>query len=315
MLIATPPAEAHRPIDVLALGEAMVEFNEREPGSGLFVQGFGGDTSNCAVAAARLGARSAYLTHVGDDAFGDDLLALWQREQVDVSGVSRVGGGDTGVYFVRHGRDGHHFAYRRRGSPASAITPQALAGGQVERARWLHVSGISQAIGPSAHGTVAAAIERAGAAGTRVSYDLNFRPALWPAAQALAAARDTLPRTDLFFPSIDEVTALTGIADPGDVIRWAHDHGARWVALKLGVAGCKVSDGERTVHVAPHPVRAVDATGAGDCFAGALLARLSAGDALPVAARAANVAAALSTLGRGAVAPLPTWAAVSACLD
>ena len=77
------------------------------------------------------------------------------------------------------------------------------------------------------------------------------------------------------------------------------------VALKLGAAGCVMSSAAGARHVAPYPVQPVDATGAGDCYAGALLARLSTGDELPKAARAANVAAALSTQGYGAVAPLP----------
>ena len=67
--------------------------------------------------------------------------------------------------------------------------------------------------------------------------------------------------------------------------------------------------------VAPYPVQPVDATGAGDCYAGALLARLSAGDDLPQAARAANVAAALSTQGYGAVAPIPHWSDVRSKLE
>jgi 2-dehydro-3-deoxygluconokinase len=75
--------------------------------------------------------------------------------------------------------------------------------------------------------------------------------------------------------------------------------------LKLGAQGVLLDDGGSTHHVAPHPVRAVDATGAGDCFAGNLLARLCAGDDLEAAARYANAAAAVSVQGFGAVAPLP----------
>ena len=93
-------------------------------------------------------------------------------------------------------------------------------------------------------------------------------------------------------------------------MRWSHDQGAKTVALKLGAAGCMVSDAAGARHVAPYQVQPLDATGAGDCYAGALLARLSAGDELAQAARAANVAAALSTQGYGAVSPLPRWADV-----
>jgi len=301
-------------LDLIALGEAMVEFNQQQQGS-TYLAGFGGDTSNCVIAAARLGARAGYITQLGDDVFGDRLMALWQAECVDTRGVVRVAGGETGLYFVTHGEHGHRFSYRRAGSAASRMTPAALPAGLVEGARWLHVSGISQAISTSACDTVFEAIARARAAGTKVSFDLNFRPALWPEPRALAMARAALAQCDLFFPSVDEVQALTGLDGPDDIVRWSHDQGASMVALKLGAAGCVVSSGAGALAVAPYPVRPLDATGAGDCFAGALLARLSAGDELPRAARAANVAAALSTQGYGAVAPLPRWADVQSRLE
>jgi 2-dehydro-3-deoxygluconokinase len=297
-------------LDVVAIGEAMVEFNQQDADTGRYLAGFGGDTSNCAIAAARMGARSAYLTQLGDDVFGDELLALWHREGVDTRGVRRLAGGETGLYFVTHGRDGHRFSYRRTGSAASRMTPTTIAAGVVESARWLHCSGISQAISTSACDAVFEAIARARAAGTRVSYDLNFRLSLWPAPRALAIARATLAQCDLFFPSVDEIGALTRLSTPEDIVRWSHDQGVAMIALKLGAAGCMVSSAAGARLVAPYPVQPVDATGAGDCYAGALLARLSAGDELPEAARAANVAAALSTLGYGAVAPLPRWSDV-----
>lgn len=300
-------------LDVLAIGEAMVEFNKQDPTH--YLAGFGGDTSNCVIAAARMGAKTAYLTQLGDDVFADQLLALWQREGVDTRGVLHVAGAETGIYFVTHGPEEHRFSYRRAGSAASRMTPAGLPDGLLESARWLHCSGISQAISMSACETVFEAIARADAAGTRVSYDLNFRPSLWPASRALAVARATLAHCELFFPSLDEVAALTGLTEPEDIIAWSHAEGARMVALKLGARGSLVSTAEGIRHIEPYPVQPVDATGAGDCYAGALLARLSAGDALAEAARAANIAAALSTQGYGAVAPLPRWADVASRLE
>lgn len=300
-------------LDVLAIGEAMVEFNQQDTTN--YLAGFGGDTSNCAIAAARMGAKTAYLSQLGDDVFGDDLMALWQREDVGTQGVARIAGGETGIYFVTHGTQGHRFSYRRAGSAASRMSPAALPDGLIEKARWLHCSGISQAISTSACDAVLEAIHRARAAGTHVSYDLNFRPSLWPASRALEMARATLAHCDLFFPSIDEVAALTGLTKRDDIIQWSHAQGAKAVALKLGAEGSLISTAEGVQQIAPYPVKPVDATGAGDCYAGALLARLSAGDALADAARAANIAAALSTQGYGAVAPLPRWADVQARLQ
>ena len=88
-------------------------------------------------------------------------------------------------------------------------------------------------------------------------------------------------------------------------MRWAHGLGAKTVFLKLGPDGVVVSDGKRRERLAGMNVKAVDATGAGDCFCGAALARLAAGDSIWDAARYANAAAALATTGYGAVDPLP----------
>src|SRR5438128_2343861 len=105
--------------DLVALGEAMLEFNQTQPGQATYLQGFGGDTSNAVIAAARAGAATAYLTRVGDDWFGERLLALWRDEGVDVGGVEKDPQRPTGIYFVQHGERGHVFSYRRAGSAAS----------------------------------------------------------------------------------------------------------------------------------------------------------------------------------------------------
>ena len=157
--------------DIVALGEPLVELNQTHQDQLQYLQGFGGDTSNAVIAAARQGARCAYLTRVGDDTFGAQFLALWQAEGVDTSGVEVDASAHTGLYFVQHGPDGHAFSYLRRGSAASLMTPASLAGGQIERARFLHVSGISLAISTSACDTVFAAMARARAAGVEVSLD------------------------------------------------------------------------------------------------------------------------------------------------
>ena len=312
-------AHTEPPLDLVCLGEAMVEFNQSRDDATSWRSGFGGDTSNCAIAAARIGARCGYITQLGDDVFGQQLLNLWRDERVDTGGVRVVPGGDTGVYFVTHGPQGHAFTYRRASSAASRMAPGeadfAPCLRQVERAHTLHVSGISQAISDSARATVFAAIERARQHGVRVSYDLNFRPRLWSVETARPVVERTVAACDLFLPSVDEVALLAGARTPEQVLAWAHGLGAPTVLLKLGAEGCWVSErGGALTKLPPHRVLPVDATGAGDCFAGCLLARLAAGDDLVAAARAANVAAALSTLGVGAVAPLPTWSQVQAAL-
>src|SRR6184192_2887005 len=102
------------PIDILALGEAMVEFNQTGEGGGRqYLQGFGGDTSNFAIAAARQGARAGYISALGDDSHGRMLRELWRREGVDDSQVAVDTDAFTAIYFVTHGPKGHDFSFMR----------------------------------------------------------------------------------------------------------------------------------------------------------------------------------------------------------
>jgi len=300
--------------DVAALGEAMLEFNQTRPGEPQYLQGFGGDTSNAAIAAARAGARTTYLTRLGQDKFGDALMDLWRREGVDTSGVERNAQAPTGIYFVTHGPQGHEFSYLRAGSAASRMTPQWLPRDLVRASKILHVSGISLAISATARETVFAAMAQARDAGTLVSFDSNLRLKLWSLEDAQASITRAIGRCDLFLPSVDDVNVLSGHSDPSAIVEWSHSLGAKQVVLKLGGDGALVSDGKQRERIAGHKVEVVDATGAGDCFCGNLLARLAAGDTVFEAARYANAAAALAVQGFGAVAPLPRPDQVKALL-
>lgn len=292
-------------LDILAIGEPMIEFNRVSPNEPSYLQGFGGDTSNMIIAAARSGARAAYFTRLGDDAFGRMFADLWSREGVDADCVEFDPQAHTAVYFVAHDRDGHSFSYLRAGSAASRMRPDDLPVALLRDARIVHASGISEAISSSACDTVLHAFEAARAAGARISFDSNLRLKLWPLARARATISATAAMTDYFFPSLEDARALFGLDDPQAILDWCQRLGAKTVFLKLGADGALVSDGSRSERIDGHRVDSVDATGAGDCFCGACLARIAAGDSIWDAARYANAAAALSTTGFGAVAPLP----------
>jgi len=302
-------------IDIVALGEPLIEFNQtqsKDPNA--YQQGYGGDTSNMAIAAARLGARVAYITRLGDDAFGRLFRDLWAAEGVDARGVVTDSDAPTGVYFVAHGEHGHQFSYLRAGSAASRMRPATLPLDVIRSARLLHVSGISQAISATACDSVFAAIDAARAAGALVTYDPNLRLKLWPLPRARATILATMARCSWCLPSQDDARVLFDGSDAAAFVAECHRAGAPGVVLKLGADGCLVSDGSQQRHVVAHRVAPVDATGAGDCFDGAFAARLLAGDDPFTAAGYANVAAALATTGYGAVAPLPRDADVRAVL-
>src|SRR6059058_5465227 len=294
------------PIDVLALGEAMVEFNETGEGGGRqYLQGFGGDTSNFAISAARQGARAGYISALGDDSHGRMLRELWRREGVDDTHVAVDAEAFTGIYFVTHGPKGHEFSFMRAGSAASRMTPAQLPRAAIESAKVLHLSGISLAISASACDTCHAAIDIARRAGVKVSFDTNLRLKLWPLDRARAVMTDVMRHCDICLPSLDDIAAITGLTDPDALVDHCLALGAKIVALKLGAQGAIVANASERHRIAPHPCKPVDATGAGDTFGGAFVARAVAGDDLRTAGHYAAVAAALSTEGWGAVDPIP----------
>jgi len=145
-------------MDVVSLGEPLYEFSQIPGESGRYLQGFGGDTMNCAIAAARQGAKTGYITRLGDDEFGRQFLQLWRAEGLDISGVGIDPQAHTAVYFITHGPAGHVFSYLRKGSAASRMRPADLPLELIRKAKFFHTSGISQAISDNACDAVFAAV-------------------------------------------------------------------------------------------------------------------------------------------------------------
>jgi 2-dehydro-3-deoxygluconokinase len=302
--------------DIVSLGEAMVEFNQTNDDSeSTFLQGYGGDTSNFAIAASRQGAKVAYISAVGDDVNGKKLRSLWQVEGVDQRHVHTFNHAFTGIYFVTHDKDGHHFSFYRSGSAASLLTPANLPFDLIAKAKVLHLSGISLAISNSACDAAYAAIDVAKRSGVKVSFDTNLRLKLWSMDRARAVMTDVLRLCDICLPSYDDITAISGLSDPEQIADFCHGLGAEVVALKLGANGALVSNRAQRYRLPAFPCKPVDATGAGDTFGGAFVSRLVAGDDVLQAGRYASVAAALSTESYGAVNPIPNAAKVGAALS
>ena len=290
--------------DLICLGEPLLEFNQVK-GERQYLAGHGGDTSNCAIAAARQGARVGYLTALGADDFGDSFMALWAGEGVDTSHVRRDPDAHTGIYFVTHTEAGHSFSYFRAGSAASRLGPTDIPEEYIAAARILHVSGISQAISDSACDAVFRAIEVARANGVSVSYDPNLRLKLWPLARARAVSHAAMAQCDIALPGLDDARQLTGLEAPEAIVDCYLDLGASVVALTLGAEGTLLATPDNRRLIPSIKAKTVDATAAGDTFDGAFLAEVIRGEDPFEATAYANVAAALSTEGFGAVDPMP----------
>lgn len=304
-------------VDIVALGEPMLEFNASREGAlfevGQFLVGWGGDTSNFCVAASRAGGKVGYLTRLGGDEFGESFTRLWQREGIDTSHVERDPDAFTGIYFISRSGGRHFFTYYRKGSAASRMTPGFLRADYIQGAKLLHVSGISQGISDSACDTVFEAIRLAKSAGVLISYDPNFRPRLWPLQRAKAIIHETIRQADLVFPSLEDAKALTGLEDAKDIVRLYLDMGPKIVVLKMGEDGALLGSAKGVEGASPTPIQqfppyrvdSVDMSGAGDTFDAAFVVAHLSGRPLEKCVHFANAAAALTTTGLGCVTPVP----------
>ena len=192
-----------RPLDLIGLGECLVELLAEQPlgEAPVLKRSYGGDTLNSLIGAVRAGGRAGFITRVGNDPFGPGLLAAWADEGLDLTCAPLVDG-ENGVYFISLLPGGEReFTYRRAGSAASTIGPDDIRPDYIASAHTLLLSGIMQAISERAQAATRHAAKLAQEAGTRVAFDPNFRPKLWAARGGLDAARaafqDILPDVDV----------------------------------------------------------------------------------------------------------------------
>ncbi|WP_217999714.1 sugar kinase [Curtobacterium ammoniigenes] len=259
--------------DVVTIGEtmAMVVPSEGQPirSAALFEVHAGGAESNVACHLARLGVRSAWVSALGTDALGDRVLTAIASRGVDVQWVRRDDRAPTGVYFKDPG-DG--VSYYRRGSAASLLCPDDLARVPLGTARVVHLSGITPALSDDCAALVAAVIDRVAPSATALSFDVNFRPGLWPATTAGPVLRALANRADIVFVGLDEAAALWGSQSAADVR--AALPGPRYVVVKDGDVGATEFGPAGRVFVPAIPTDVVEAVGAGDAFAAGYLAAM-----------------------------------------
>jgi 2-dehydro-3-deoxygluconokinase len=289
---------------VLTLGETMVLLDGVE-GEGLvlgerFRLRVAGAESNFAVALRRLGVDVAWVSRLGRDAFGDLVRAALAGEGLDLGHVRRDAA-PTGVFFKWHEAGSSRVLYRRAGSAASRLEPGDVPQAAIEAAGLVHLTGITMALSGSARRTVVETARRARAAGAAVTFDPNYRPALWESAPAAGESlREVLPFVDWVLCGLDEGCAVFGASTPAELRTVLLDAGARDLAVRVGERGTVVWAGEESLPVPPRRLeRVVDEIGAGDGFAAGFVFGLLHGLAPPGCARAGNIVAARALRGTG----------------
>ena len=309
-------------IDITTIGEILIDLTQSgrtEQGIPRFDANPGGAPANLAVAAARLGARTAFIGRVGKDSFGDYLRRCLAENGVDVRGMSVDEKARTTLAVVALDERGERtFSFYRDPSADVNLSmehvPMELLGGT----KVLHFGSVSLTAEPARTATLEAA-KTAKASGAYVSYDPNYRASLWPDEEtAVRNMTEPLSMVDILKVSDEELPLLTGCTDPEKGSVRLAEKGVRLVLVTLGAEGAFYRFDGHTGHVPGVPCQVGDTNGSGDTFFGAALSqlvKLSSLDQLTVPELRrilafANKAASITTSRHGAIPAMPMLAEV-----
>ncbi|KAJ4968605.1 hypothetical protein NE237_015306 [Protea cynaroides] len=305
---------------IVSFGEMLIDFVPTVSGVSLaeapgFLKAPGGAPANVAIAVSRLGGKSAFVGKLGDDEFGHMLVSILEDNAVVTDGILYDPAARTALAFVTLRSDGdREFMFYRNPSADMLLKESELNLDLLKTAKIFHYGSISLITEPcrSAH---LKAMEVAKEAGALLSYDPNLRLPLWPSPED---ARDQImsiwESADIIKVSDVELEFLTGndtIDDQSALSLW--HPGLKLLLVTLGEKGCRYYTKDFHGAVDAFKVKAVDTTGAGDSFVGALLCKIVNDHSvledeiqLREALKFANACGAITTTKKGAIPALPT---------
>ena len=307
-------------MDLVCLGELLVDMFPAEVGRRLVeVSAFhpkpGGAPANVAVAAARLGAQSAFVGKVGDDAFGHHLADVLRREGVDVRGMRFDEKARTGMAFIAMPDENtaEILFYRNPGADM-LLRADELDNQLLQDTRAFHFGSLSLIQEPSRSATMEAA-RIAREAGALISFDVNYRSDLWSASEAYDRVISTLPHVHVLKVNEVELALLGGSEDLDAVSKSLLGQGPALCVVTLGPNGSFFQVAEGGEHIPAFKVQTVDAVGCGDAFVAGLICQLISDEdwrsQLSLARmreilRYANAMGAVTARTQGVIPALPT---------
>lgn len=280
-----------RPLyDIVALGELLVDLCEcgmTEGGASLFARHAGGAPANLLAACAGLGLKAAFIGAVGRDANGSFLARELEGAGVSLEGLVRVDAPTTLAFVSLDGRGERSFSFYRSPGADTMLRHEDLDLDMIRRARCLHLGSLSLTDEPALSASLAALVA-AREAGLALSMDPNIRLKLWKSpGLAKEAILPLLHSVDILKVAEEELALLSSEKDDEKGIQALREtYGIGLVVVTkgsrgLGYGAAGKNGGEILGSMEGLAVNCVDATGAGDAFAGALLSRLMAGGAKP----------------------------------
>jgi fructokinase len=327
-------------MDIVCLGEILIDMFPAEVGCKLAeVSAFrpkpGGAPANVAVAAARLGAASAFIGKVGDDIFGHMLLEVLAREKVDTRGMRFDDYARTTLAIIaKPDENTSEFVFYRNPGADTRLRADELDLDLIRAARAFHGGSLSLTDEPG-RSAFLEAIRIARGSSALVSFDVNYRPSLWNnPKQAYDAINAVIPIVNLVKVNDEELELLTGTRDLESGAKTLLKQGPELCVVTLGPKGSFFQTAEGGAFIPAFQVPTVDATGCGDAFIAGLLCQLVGGGVqdggvlsnaptwreqltvpqLRASLRYANAVGALTATTLGVIPALPTTEQVEAFL-
>lgn len=298
-------------MDVVSIGETMVLFTPQTTGQMRYARQYSskiaGAETNTLIGLAKLGHQVGWISKLGADEFGENILSFVRGEGVDVSQVTKTSKGPTGIFFKEFENEKRvNIYYYRKQSAASLITPKDIDERYIKNAKYLYLTGITPALSETCRKAVFYAIEIAKKADIQVIFDPNLRRNLWSENEARKTLLEIGKRSDIILPGINEGKFLFNQTDYKEITKSFHELGAHTVVVKLGEEGAYYSGNGVSDEVEAFKIdRVVDPVGAGDGFAAGFISGLLDGLTLEEAVEKACVVGAIVTTVNGDVEGLP----------
>lgn len=305
--------------DITTFGEILIDFtwngvNER--GQVLFAQNPGGAPANVAVAAAKLGACTAFIGKAGKDMHGEFLKSVLEKEKVGTDGMILDENYFTTLAFVNISENGERtFSFARKPGADIKIEKEEINVDILDETKIFHIGSLSLTDQP-ARDTTFYAIRRAKEKGSIISYDPNYRASLWKDEKtAEVHMRSLIPYTDIMKISDEETELLTGEKEPQRAAEILFQKGVKIIAVTLGSKGAYLYCKEGGVYVPGFTSKVVDTNGAGDSFWGGFLYCISKAEKTPETftldelkeyVKFGNAVASLCVEKKGAIPAMPS---------
>ena len=307
--------------DITTVGEILIDLTQTgisDKGIPIYNANPGGAPANVAVAASKLGAKTAFIGKVGNDSFGRFLCDTLQKYNVSTDGVITDKSANTTLAVVSVNENGERsFAFYRKNSADTLLSENEIIDLQLRNTHILHFGSVSLTAEPSRTATISA-VKRAKSFGAVISYDPNYRESRWSSLdEAVEQMKKPLDLVDILKVSDEELPLISGKTDVEEGAKYLCDkYNIKLVLVTLGAKGAYYRFKDCAGIVDGVSVTVADTNGAGDTFFGAFLSRMVymgkynpsdlTEDEIKDMLAFSNNAAAITTSRSGAIPAMPT---------